>query len=314
MGYLSISYKKKIKALHKVPEYKTSAALCHVLRVSRGSLLNWKDDDSRISETNRVKIDTLYCKAVLLPTMLPTMGDEVPDYPPVLLPDDFFDEHQLRQHIVNRMSFGSLEIETGAREEDYKSIVEDNVIPNDLHKQELLEINGINAATNRMVAEVGIEGASYTIDSRRIRDWHAGILQGVREDAGQYSKKIRVLPDTDIQTTVPEDIEAEVEYWVTRYKGAKTLEEIAKAHAHFESIHPFGDGNGRVGRLIIVAQCLRAKLMPPEIGGKHKSLYYAVLEYAQMKGKTGPLAQFLNDRCKAALAEYRPTITPQTGY
>lgn len=307
MDYQSISYKEKFKALHKMPEYRTSAALCHALGVSRSSLLKWKDDDSRISEANRVKIDTLYCKAVLLPTL----GDEIPDYPPVALPDDFFDQPQLRQRIINRMSFGSLEIETGTQEKDYKSVVEDNVIPNDLHKQELLEINGITAATNRMVSEVGDEGELYVIDSRRIRDWHASIMQGIREDAGMYSTKIRILPDTDIQTTAPEDIEAEVEYWVTRYKNSKALVDIAKAHAHFESIHPFGDGNGRVGRLIMAAQYLRAGLMPPEIGKKHKALYYAVLEYAQMTGKVGPLVQFLNERCKTFLDTYRPKVAPR---
>ncbi|VAW74553.1 hypothetical protein MNBD_GAMMA15-2007 [hydrothermal vent metagenome] len=176
-------------------------------------------------------------------------------YPPIALPEDFFDEHQLRQRVVHRMSFGSLEIETGTREEDYKSVVEDDTIPHDLHKQEVLEINGITATTNRMVAEVCAEGVTYAIDSRRIRDWQASIMQGIRADAGQYSKKIRILPDTDIQTTTPEDIEAEVEYWVARYKNVNTLEEIANAHAHLESIHPFGDGNGRVGRLIMAAQC-----------------------------------------------------------
>ncbi len=310
MNYQKISYKEKIRTLHEVPEYRTSAALCHALGISRGSLLNWKEDDSRISETNRVKIDTLYCKAVLLPTM----GDDMPDHPPVALPGDFFDEPQLRQRIVHRMSFGSLEIETGTNEEDYKSVIEDDTIPHDLHKQEVLEINGITATTNRMVAEVGAEGALYIIDSRRIKDWHASVMQGIRTDAGQYSKKIRILPDTDIQTTTPEDIEAEVEYWVTRYKNTKTLEEISIAHAHFESIHPFGDGNGRVGRLIMAAQCLRAGLMPPEINKRHKALYYAVLEHAQITGKAGPLVQFLNGRCNATLTEYRPTIIPHADY
>ncbi|MBT3490215.1 MAG: hypothetical protein HON68_01215, partial [Gammaproteobacteria bacterium] len=37
----------------------------------------------------------------------------------------------------------------------------------------------------------------------------------------------------------------EVEYWVTKYQDCSTLEEITAAHAHFELIHPFGDGNGR---------------------------------------------------------------------
>jgi len=104
------------------------------------------------------------------------------------------------------------------------------------------------------------------------------------------------LPDTDLQLTLPEDIEDEVEYWAMKTKSPKSMMDIAKTHAYFELTHPFGDGNGRVGRIIILWHCMQAGLMPPLISKTSKALYYATLEHAQRYGQTGPLATFLNDQ------------------
>ncbi|TXK92776.1 hypothetical protein BMR07_02700 [Methylococcaceae bacterium CS1] len=48
---------------------------------------------------------------------------------------------------------------------------------------------------------------------------------------------------------------------------------IPKAHAYFIAIHPFGDGNGRVGRALVMVQCLNARLMPPTFDGKNRAMY-----------------------------------------
>ena len=66
----------------------------------------------------------------------------------------------------------------------------------------------------------------------------------------------------------------------------------AKIHAAFEAIHPFGDGNGRVGRLIMIIQLLRAGYAPCVIENSRKSEYYECLEFAQKRSE-GHLTKFL---------------------
>ena len=67
-----------------------------------------------------------------------------------------------------------------------------------------------------------------------------------------------------INTTAPEDVEKEIEDLLNDYNSKTniTLEDIVDFHFKFERIHPFGDGNGRVGRIIMFKECLRNNIMP----------------------------------------------------
>ena len=67
-----------------------------------------------------------------------------------------------------------------------------------------------------------------------------------------------------INTTAPEDVEKELEELLNEYNSKIniTLEDIIDFHYKFECIHPFGDGNGRVGRIIMFKECLRNNIMP----------------------------------------------------
>ena len=67
-----------------------------------------------------------------------------------------------------------------------------------------------------------------------------------------------------INTTTPEEVEKELEKLLNDYNSKTniTLEDIVDFHFNFERIHPFGDGNGRVGRIIMFKECLRNNIMP----------------------------------------------------
>lgn len=294
MAYQDIAYKDKVEILLNHPTIKTSVKLAHVLGVSRNSIINWRDDDSNINAENRDSIDFLYCKVIGLDTLNDIAIEAIP------LPENFFFEPDLKDVLARRLSFGSLEIEVSVDEGKFKQVI-DNIIPNDMNTQAVLEVVGVVNATRHMMDAISED--SFDIDSRQIRDWHYNLMQGIRRDAGQYSKNLRIIPDAEVATTAPEDIEAEIEYWVSKYRGIALVIDIAKAHAHFESIHPFGDGNGRIGRLIMTAQYLQAGLMPPEINGYNKAMYYATLEHAQISGNIKPLAIFLCEQSKN-LGEY----------
>ena len=78
-----------------------------------------------------------------------------------------------------------------------------------------------------------------------------------------------------IETTHPNDVEKEMDELLNWYNNLKsiTLEDIIEFHFRFEKIHPFGDGNGRIGRIIMFKECLKNNIMPFIILDSDKPYY-----------------------------------------
>lgn len=78
-----------------------------------------------------------------------------------------------------------------------------------------------------------------------------------------------------IDTSAPEDVEKDIGNLLLEYKKIKnvTIEDIIDFHYKFELIHPFGDGNGRVGRMIMFRECLRNNIMPFIVLDNDKPFY-----------------------------------------
>lgn len=107
-----------------------------------------------------------------------------------------------------------------------------------------------------------------------------------------------------IETTFPANVAQEMKNLIEAYhkKEIITLNEIIDFHFHFERIHPFQDGNGRVGRLIIFKECLANDIIPFIIEDEHKFFYYRGLaEYPNMKG-------YLTDTCLSAQDNYKNIV------
>jgi len=285
-----LNYQQKIEELLKFFKYSTK--LAQALGVSRMSLINWRDGGN-ISEENRFKIDVLYNKYIFIPTL---KKEEVEKYIKDIISRD--DSRYLRsidliEEVSKIQAFGSYEIEVlDSNEEEFEKIVEGRYIQKDIEKRKLLEMNNL-AFLTKQVIEQTIEGKIEKITSDLIKKWHFGLFLGIREDAGEYSKHIRKIKNSDLTLTHPEDIEEEMEYWVKLYENVSNIYDIAKAHEHFELIHPFGDGNGRVGRLIMAHQFVKLNLLPPLINSQNKSFYYMTLGKAQKEGDVLPLSYFL---------------------
>ena len=285
-----MDYQQKIEELLKFFKYSTK--LAQALGVSRMSLINWRDGGN-ISEKNRFKIDVLYNKYIFIPAL---KKEEVEKYIKKIISHD--DSRYLRsidliEEVSKIQAFGSYEIEVlDSNEEEFEKIVEGRYVQKDIEKRKLLEMNNL-AFLTKQVIEQTIEGKIEKITSDLIKKWHFGLFLGIREDAGEYSKHIRKIKNSDLTLTHPEDIEEEMEYWVKLYENVSNIYDIAKAHEHFELIHPFGDGNGRVGRLIMTHQFVKLNLLPPLINSQNKSFYYMTLEKAQKEGDILPLSYFL---------------------
>jgi Fic family protein len=126
-----------------------------------------------------------------------------------------------------------------------------------------------------------LKGDIEEISCKDIKNWHFILMSGIRSDAGEYSTKYRIIPGSEELTlTDPRDVPEELERWTKKYQPVQTLKDIAEAHAHFELIHPFGDGNGRIGRILMSIHAIHTGYIPPLIDKNNKALYYVVLKHA----------------------------------
>lgn len=115
---------------------------------------------------------------------------------------------------------------------------------------------------------------------------------------GDYKLKPNMVGG--METTLPSSVPGEMKKLIHSYHTRQkiTVEDIIDFHYHFERIHPFQDGNGRVGRLIIFKECLAAGMVPFIIEDDHKFFYYRGLaEYPHVKG-------YLVDTCLSAQDTY----------
>lgn len=152
-----------------------------------------------------------------------------------------------------------------------------------------------SALTEKMIKKLHLMLKTGTSDARQ--EWFA---------IGAYKK----MPNEvgGMATTMPENVAAEMQALLAAYsaKKAKTLEDILDFHVRFERIHPFQDGNGRVGRLIMFKECLKYGIVPFIIEDNLKMFYYRGLkEWSREKGYLTDTCLTAQDRYKAYLDYFR---------
>ena len=151
------------------------------------------------------------------------------------------------------------------------------------------------ALTEKFIKELHLTLKSGTSDSRK--DWFA---------VGDYKKLPNEVGGRD--TALPEEVAGKMKALLAAYhtKKEKTLEDILDFHVKFERIHPFQDGNGRVGRLIMFKECLKYKIVPFIIEDNLKMFYYRGLkEWDHEKGYLTDTCLTAQDRYKAYLDYFR---------
>lgn len=129
---------------------------------------------------------------------------------------------------------------------------------------------------------------SGTSDSRK--EWFA---------VGEYKRLPNEVGGND--TTAPEEVKSEMRALLKEYNAKKTksFDDIIDLHQRFEAIHPFQDGNGRVGRLIMFKECLASGTVPFIITDDLKMLYYRGLQqWPRVK-------EYLRDTCLTAQDNYK---------
>ena len=170
--------------------------------------------------------------------------------------------------------------------DDVEKVLEDeNAVIPDKTVREQMEVRNHRTAFLYLLSELKKQGKDFRWTAGLIKNIHLRLMNGILESAGQYRLHgVRVLGSQMARTnymTVPKKIDELVEYMNEPYDNL--IEYLAVTHAIFEQIHPFGDGNGRTGRLIMFAQAMQGGKVPPLVIRERKRAYYKYLEIAHLK-------------------------------
>ena len=194
--------------------------------------------------------------------------------------------------------------------EQTRYIFETNTIG--LEKEVINVDDVIETANHFRCIDLIIDNAKTTLTEKFIKELHFTLKTGTSDSRkdwfaiGAYKK----LPNEvgGMETTLPEEVDVKMQALLAEYnaKPTKTFEDILDFHVKFERIHPFQDGNGRVGRLIMFKECLKHNIVPFIIEDNLKLFYYRGLkEWHKEKGYLTDTYLTAQDRFKAYLDYFR---------
>lgn len=163
----------------------------------------------------------------------------------------------------------------------------------------------VETANHFRCIDLIIDNVTAPLSEKLIKTLHRTLKNGTSDAGadwfavGEYKKRPNEVGG--VATALPEEVPAQMKKLLEDYnaKGQKTVEDIIAFHADFERIHPFQDGNGRVGRLIMFKECLKYGIVPFIIDEALKLFYYRGL--AELSRERG----YLIDTCLAAQDKYK---------
>lgn len=180
-------------------------------------------------------------------------------------------------------------------------------------ENEVLNVDDVVETANHFhCIDLIIEQAKMTLTEKFIKELHFILKSGTSDSrkswfaVGAYKNLPNEVGGMD--TALPEEIAEKIRFLFAHYnaKKEKTFEDILDFHVQFERIHPFQDGNGRVGRLIMFKECLKYNIVPFIIEDKLKLFYYRGLkEWDKEKGYLTDTCLTAQDRYKAYLDYFR---------
>lgn len=150
-----------------------------------------------------------------------------------------------------------------------------------------------------------IDSANDILDEDFIKNTHKILKTNTSDgriswfNVGEYKSRKNMVGD--LITTPPEKVKSTIEKLLNEYNKKQTVsfDDILDFHVKFERIHPFQDGNGRVGRIIMFKECLKYNIVPFIIEDNLKMYYYRGLkEWDNEKG-------YLRDTCLTAQDRYK---------
>ncbi len=291
----------KLKKLLKQKEI-TKSSLCErvgvssrtIAKISKGEDINYKVV-SKIAKFLGVSADYLQVQNFILQTLKAEKD--------LKLSGGLYHETQIK------LTYNSNHIE-GSRltEEQTRYIFETKTVgrlSSDVQIDDIIETNNHFSCIDYVIENALVElSEEFILSLEKILK--EGTLHAKQFGVGKY----KTFPNTvgGIETVSPEKVPSEMKKLLAWYNSLKkvTFEDVVAFHYYFETIHPFQDGNGRVGRLIAFKECLKNNILPFYIDDKNKWYYYRGLrEWKAEKNYLIETCRFGQDQYKALLNYFK---------
>lgn len=285
----------------------TQDKLAQKLGVSFVTLNNWLNANVVPRESAQIRIDELYKEysgeKIISTTELSAkkniLLNKQKSHPSLL--KHILNRVDLRDEFILSLTYNSNSIEGSTLTEDETaSVLFDN---KQLPNKSLIEV--LEAKNHQTAFQFVL---SYCSENKKISEkfilrLHEILMNSIRDDAGMYRTHGVRIVGANIPTAnymkVPELMRNLIQEINETQKD--TVAHISKIHSIFEKIHPFSDGNGRVGRLLMHTMLLQKNFPPAMIYQESKQLYYSYLNKAQRSEDYSLLENFL---CDAVLAGF----------
>jgi len=220
-----------------------------------------------------------------------------------------FDRSGVYAYTQRLLAYNSNRIEGSTlTEEQTASLFDNGTLPksDDYYRaKDVEEMNGHFLMFNKM-----LDTLDEPLTQELIKKFHYELKSGVFEDRangyaiGDYKQRPNMIGM--YQTVRPEDVEKEINVLMNWYSSQEVnLSVLADFHARYESIHPFQDGNGRTGRLILFRDCLKNGIVPVVIEDANRNEYLEALKKFREEKSLNKLIelfkkeqQFYLEKCK----------------
>lgn len=198
------------------------------------------------------------------------------------------------------LAYNSNRIEGSTLTEDQTAaLFEEGYLPatDEFYKsKDIEEMNGHFLMFNKMISYLG-----KPLSEDMIKSFHYELKAGVFEDRangyaiGDYKKRTNTVGGLVVAS--PKEVEVKMKELLAWYNSQHkvTVATLAELHSRYELIHPFQDGNGRTGRIILFKECLEHDIMPFIIHNENRIKYVSSLREAQMTGDYSKLTACFKD-------------------
>ena len=175
--------------------------------------------------------------------------------------------------------------------------------------QEAVPVDDIIETSNHFIAfDYLLDTIDKPLSNNLIKEFHRILKTGTSDSTKEWFNvgKWKKMPNEvgGIETSLPKNVQKNMNELGLWYNSLNEIvfENIVEYHFRFETIHPFQDGNGRVGRLIMFRECLKNNIIPFIIDNEHKQFYYRGLkEFENVR-------EYLIDTCLSAQDTYKEWV------
>lgn len=295
-----MNHKEQIQLIQKVTGLNQDE-IANKLGVTFAALNRWLNDKAIPRESIKKKINKLYIEATgedqrfetLQEAKINILKNKQKKHKNVL--KEILSNPDIKDQFVLSLTYNSNSIEGSTLSENETAGI---IFHNKTFPSKSM-IEHLEAKNHQTVLEYLF---GYLLDKGHISEklilkLHEILMNGIHSDAGFYrSHGVRIVGSnvpTANYVKIPQLMEELAKDIDKRVKNV--INYVASIHSRFEQIHPFGDGNGRIGRLIMNAMLLKENFALAVIRQKEKHKYYSCLNTAQLKENIEPLEDFIVD-------------------